>query len=60
MPKKYQYLDTLFTDLSEQVGWDLISEKEVLMNFIANNDLSDEFMNYAESIAEEELSENHE
>lgn len=54
MTKKQKYLDSLFTELSERVGWDLISEKELLMNYIVEQDLTDNFLNFAEKIAVEE------
>jgi hypothetical protein len=55
--KKKKYLDSLFNVLSEEVGWDTLSEKELLMNFIVRMELVDEFMNYAEDIASVERGE---
>ena len=56
MAENLSYLCVNFDELSERTGWDTLAERGLLFNFLVKNELVDDFLNYAEQVAEEESS----
>ena len=54
--KSKEYLDILLNDLCKQTGWNPSTVVGIFIDFIEgyNDTIKDDFLNYAEKIAEEE------